>query len=124
MNIQELENNHQLAYKFVRGSTLYNTNIETSDVDYGGVFILPNESLLGLPDFYQDSLIKIIKKSLSNPSSLPTPYFFTILYYLLLQISRLKNINLLFFTVLLFLTLFPVFVGCASLHNVVQSLCI
>ena len=56
MNIQELENNHQLAYKFVRGSTLYNTNIETSDVDYGGVFILPNESLLGLPDFYQDQV--------------------------------------------------------------------
>mgnify|MGYP003321087943 CR=1 FL=1 len=45
MTIQELENNHQLAYKFVRGSTLYNTNIETSDVDYGGVFILPNERL-------------------------------------------------------------------------------
>lgn len=56
MNIQELENNHQLAYKYVRGSTLYNTNIETSDVDYGGVFILPNESLLGLPDFYQDQV--------------------------------------------------------------------
>lgn len=56
MTIQELEDNHQLAYKFVRGSTLYNTNIETSDVDYGGVFILPNESLLGLPDFYQDQV--------------------------------------------------------------------
>ena len=56
MTIQELEKNHQLAYKFVRGSTLYNTNIETSDIDYGGVFILPNESLLGLPDFYQDQV--------------------------------------------------------------------
>ena len=54
MNIQEVEN--KLAYKFVRGSTLYNTNIETSDVDYGGVFILPNESLLGLPDFYRDQV--------------------------------------------------------------------
>lgn len=54
MNIQEVEN--KLAYKFVRGSTLYNTNIETSDIDYGGVFILPNESLLGLPDFYQDQI--------------------------------------------------------------------
>ena len=56
MTIQELENNHQLAYKFVRGSTLYNTNIETSDIDYGGVFILPNERLIGLPDFYQDQV--------------------------------------------------------------------
>lgn len=54
MNIQEVEN--KLAYKFVRGSTLYNTNIETSDVDYGGVFILPNEKLLGLPHFYKDQV--------------------------------------------------------------------
>lgn len=54
MDIQEVEN--KLAYKFVRGSTLYNTNIETSDVDYGGVFILPNEKLIGLPDFYQDQV--------------------------------------------------------------------
>ena len=54
MNIQEVEN--KLAYKFVRGSTLYNTSIETSDVDYGGVFILPNEKLLGLPHFYQDQV--------------------------------------------------------------------
>ena len=54
MNIQEVEN--KLAYKFVRGSTLYNTNIETSDVDYGGVFILPNEKLIGLSDFYQDQV--------------------------------------------------------------------
>ena len=51
---KELET--QLAYKYVRGSTLYNTNIETSDVDYGGVFILPNEKLLGLPDFYKDQV--------------------------------------------------------------------
>lgn len=54
MNIQELESNKLLAYKYVRGSTLYNTNIETSDVDYGGVFILPNDKLLGLPCFYQE----------------------------------------------------------------------
>ena len=54
MNIQEVEN--KLAYKFVRGSTLYNTTIETSDVDYGGVFIAPNDILLGLPDFYQDQV--------------------------------------------------------------------
>ena len=54
MNIQELESNKLLAYKYVRGSTLYNTNIETSDVDYGGVFILPNDKLIGLPCFYQE----------------------------------------------------------------------
>lgn len=54
MNIQEVEN--KLAYKFVRGSTLYNTTVETSDIDYGGVFIAPNDILLGLPDFYQDQI--------------------------------------------------------------------
>ena len=54
MITQEIENN--LAYKFVRGSTLYNTTVETSDVDYGGVFIAPNEILLGLSDFYQDQV--------------------------------------------------------------------
>lgn len=56
MNIKELKSSNQLGYKYVRGSTLYNTNIETSDVDYGGVFIAPNEVLLGLPDFYQDQV--------------------------------------------------------------------
>lgn len=49
-------NDVELAYKYVRGSTLYNTNIETSDIDFGGVFILPNEKLLGLPDFYEDQV--------------------------------------------------------------------
>ena len=54
MDIQKVEN--KLAYKFVRGSTLYNTTVETSDVDYGGVFIVPNDVLLGLSDFYQDQV--------------------------------------------------------------------
>ena len=56
MNLKELESSKQLGYKYVRGSTLYNTNIETSDVDYGGVFIAPNEVLLGLSEFYQDQI--------------------------------------------------------------------
>lgn len=54
MTIQEVEN--KLAYKFVRGSTLYNTTVESSDVDYGGVFIAPNEIMLGLSEFYQDQV--------------------------------------------------------------------
>lgn len=56
MNVKELESSKQLGYKYVRGSTLYNTNIETSDVDYGGVFIAPNEVLLGLSAFYKDQI--------------------------------------------------------------------
>ena len=54
MTIQEVKDNGLLAYEFVRGSTLYNTNIEgISDVDYGGVYIAPTEMLLGLPENYE-----------------------------------------------------------------------
>ena len=54
MTIQEVKDSGLLAYEFVRGSTLYNTNIEgISDVDYGGVYIAPTETLLGLPENYE-----------------------------------------------------------------------
>lgn len=54
MTIQEVKDGGLLAYEFVRGSTLYNTNIEgISDVDYGGVYIAPTEMLLGLPESYE-----------------------------------------------------------------------
>lgn len=54
MTIQEVKDSGLLAYEFVRGSTLYNTNIEgISDVDYGGVYIAPTEMLLGLPENYE-----------------------------------------------------------------------
>jgi predicted nucleotidyltransferase len=54
MTIEEVKERGLLAYEFVRGSTLYNTNIEgISDVDYGGVYIVPTETLLGLPENYE-----------------------------------------------------------------------
>ena len=54
MTIDEVKEKGILAYEFVRGSTLYNTNIEgVSDVDYGGVYIAPTEMLLGLPENYE-----------------------------------------------------------------------
>lgn len=54
MTTQEVKDSGLLAYEFVRGSTLYNTNIEgISDVDYGGVYIAPTETLLGLPENYE-----------------------------------------------------------------------
>lgn len=56
MNVQELEDKNLLSFKYVRGSHLYNTNIETSDIDFGGVFITPNEVLLGLKDFYKEQV--------------------------------------------------------------------
>jgi predicted nucleotidyltransferase len=54
MAIKEIKEKGLLAYEYVRGSTLYNTHIEgISDVDYGGVYILPNHTILGLPEFYE-----------------------------------------------------------------------
>lgn len=54
LDLKTLETNNLLAYKYVRGSTLYNTAIEgISDVDYGGVFIAPKDIMLGLPEFYE-----------------------------------------------------------------------
>lgn len=54
MTIEEVKEKGLLAYEYVRGSTLYNTHIEgVSDVDYGGVYILPNDKVLGLPEFYE-----------------------------------------------------------------------
>lgn len=54
MTIEDVKNKGLLAYEYVRGSTLYGTAIEgVSDVDYGGVYIVPNETLLGLPEFYE-----------------------------------------------------------------------
>lgn len=43
-----------LLYEYVRGSTLYGTNIETSDIDTSGVFLAPVEQILGLGFDYQE----------------------------------------------------------------------
>ena len=53
--VQEIENKG-LAYKFIRGSHLYGTNVETSDVDFGGVYIVDNEILMGLPEYYEPQI--------------------------------------------------------------------
>ena len=58
MTIQEVKEKGLLAYEYVRGSQLYNTalppvnGVEQSDTDYGGVYIAPQEMLMGLPDNY------------------------------------------------------------------------
>lgn len=41
------ENGNTLLFQYIRGSHLYNLNTETSDIDYGGVFICPKERVLG-----------------------------------------------------------------------------
>ena len=53
--VQEIENKG-LAYKFIRGSHLYGTNVETSDVDFGGVYIVDNETLMGLREYYEPQI--------------------------------------------------------------------
>ena len=58
MTIQEVKEKGLLAYEYVRGSQLYNTalppvnGVEQSDTDYGGVYIAPQEMLMGLPENY------------------------------------------------------------------------
>jgi predicted nucleotidyltransferase len=45
-----------LAYKFVRGSQLYNTSTPESDTDFGGVYIADNATLMGLPEYYEPQI--------------------------------------------------------------------
>ena len=55
--VQEIENKG-LAYKFIRGSHLYGTNLPDgqSDVDFGGVYIADNETLMGLREYYEPQI--------------------------------------------------------------------
>jgi hypothetical protein len=49
--------NARILYRYIRGSHAHGIATERSDVDYGGVFILPNWTLLSiLPDSYQDEM--------------------------------------------------------------------
>jgi len=46
----------EILYEYIRGSQLYHTNVETSDEDHGGIYIMPNESCLGLGLDYQNEI--------------------------------------------------------------------
>ena len=46
----------EILYEYIRGSHLYSTNVETSDVDQGGIYIMPNETLTGLGFDYQNEI--------------------------------------------------------------------
>ena len=52
MTIEELRKSGWIAFEYIRGSHAYGLNTETSDVDMGGVFILPNDYLMGLRSHY------------------------------------------------------------------------
>jgi predicted nucleotidyltransferase len=56
MTIEELRKSGWIGYEYMRGSHMYHLNIETSDIDVGGVFICPKEMLLGLRSNYQEQI--------------------------------------------------------------------
>ena len=53
---QEGKYRGEILYEYIRGSHLYGTNVATSDEDRGGIYIMPNESLLGLGFDYQNEI--------------------------------------------------------------------
>lgn len=53
---QEGKYRGEILYEYVRGSHLYSTNVETSDEDFGGIYIMPNDALLGLGLDYQNEI--------------------------------------------------------------------
>ena len=46
----------EILYEYIRGSQLYHTNVETSDEDHGGIYIMPNDACLGLGIDYQNEI--------------------------------------------------------------------
>ena len=52
----EVKKSGRLIYQYIRGSHAYGLNIETSDVDTGGVYITTNDVLLGLRSGYCEQI--------------------------------------------------------------------
>ena len=55
-NFENIKKNGLLLYEYVRGSHAYGLNIETSDIDTGGVFVLDKHDFYGLPCFQVDQV--------------------------------------------------------------------
>lgn len=53
---ESIEKKGLLLYKFIKGSHSQGTNIETSDIDEGGIFLSPTDNLLDLGYNYQDQI--------------------------------------------------------------------
>ena len=56
LNFKDIEEKGLLLYKYIRGSHVYGTNTETSDIDEGGIYICPNDQLLDLGFDYQNEV--------------------------------------------------------------------
>lgn len=52
----DIKNSGRLIYQYIRGSHAYGLNVETSDVDTGGVYITDNTRLLGLRSNYCEQI--------------------------------------------------------------------
>lgn len=53
---ESIEKKGLLLYKFIKGSHSQGTDIETSDIDEGGIFLSPTNNLLDLGYKYQDQI--------------------------------------------------------------------
>ena len=53
---QEGKYRGEILYEYIRGSHLYGTNVATSDEDRGGIYIMPDSTLLGLGFDYQNEI--------------------------------------------------------------------
>ena len=87
LTIQDLKERGWIAYEYIRGSHLYGLNVENSDKDVGGVFIIPQDYLMGLRSNYIEQIadesndtvyyefgrwIELLMKS--NPTALESLY--------------------------------------------------
>ncbi len=46
----------EILYEYIRGSKIYHTDVETSDEDHGGVYIIPNDAIIDLGFGYQNEI--------------------------------------------------------------------
>ena len=53
---EDIKNSGRLIYQYIRGSHAYGLNVETSDIDTGGVYITDNIRLLGLRSNYCEQI--------------------------------------------------------------------
>ena len=54
--IDYLRENNLIIYEYMRGSHAYHLNVETSDLDIGGVFVCPEDMLYGLRSNYVEQV--------------------------------------------------------------------
>lgn len=55
-SFEDIRKNGLLLYEYKRGSHMYGLNTETSDEDYGGIYLAPAEQLVGLGLDYQSEI--------------------------------------------------------------------